>query len=325
MKNFNERRRQKYIDEESYAHTISHYSEGEKFCNDFLSKPEQHTGEHATAIRYYASDLWRTFQLKYTAGEDLSELAQSLTAIVDVYDRYVQKNEEVPDDDYLPPFLFVDMLDTYVNFLHLLCASILLHREDLLPTIFSWIKGGEYDGEDAVLEELLNFYFPDRPSPDHWIWKPYQKLLDVLDANSADERPKLMKKYVKGWYSGMKGKAAFWGQHEKITPDFSPYSGYWAMCAGAFTYLLDLDDSSYRDEEVYPKDMVDYARSQPRRAVKLQDGSEILRVEGGQRCPSEGTWFSPAKSDSSRYFKVGETMPVFDASEYGHTIWQRVP
>lgn len=323
MKNFNERRRQKYIDEESYKNTLKHYSEGEGFCNDFLSKPEQHTRGHATALRYRASDLWETFQLKYTAGEDISELAQSLTEIVDAYERYVIKNEQVPDDDYLPPFRFVDMIDIYIDYLHLLCASILLHREDLLPKIFSWIKEGEYDGDDAVLEELLNFYFSDRPSPDHWIWKPYRKLLDVLDANSVEERPKLMKKYVKGWYSGMKGKAGFWGQHENIKPEFSPYFGYWAMCAGAYTYLLGIDDSSYRDEEVYPKDMVDYARSQPRRVVKMVDGSEILRVEGGQPCPFEGLWFSPAKTDSSRYFKTGEVMPVFDASEYGHTIWQR--
>ena len=54
------------------------------------------------------------------------------------------------------------------------------------------------------------------------------------------------------------------------------------MCAGAFTYLLDVDDASYRGEEVYPKDMVDYARSMPRRSVKLGDGAEILRVEGSQ-------------------------------------------
>lgn len=119
------------------------------------------------------------------------------------------------------------------------------------------------------------------------------------------------------------GKAEFWGAHKRITPEFSPYFGYWAMCAGAFTYLLGLDDGSYRDEEVYPKDMVDYARSLSRRAVKLSDGREILRVEGGQPCPSKGVWFGPAKSEDSRYFKTGEVMPVLEASEYGHTIWQR--
>ena len=36
------------------------------------------------------------------------------------------------------------------------------------------------------------------------------------------------------------------------------------MCAAAFTYLLELDDSAYRDEMVYPADLVDHARSLPR-------------------------------------------------------------
>ena len=39
---------------------------------------------------------------------------------------------------------------------------------------------------------------------------------------------------------------------------------------------------------VYPKDMVDYAHSMPRKPVKLEDGSEILRVQGGQPCPTAG-------------------------------------
>lgn len=49
-----------------------------------------------------------------------------------------------------------------------------------------------------------------------------------------------------------------------IKPDYSPYTGYWAMYAGAFTYLYDIDDSAYRDRLVYPKDLVDFARSASR-------------------------------------------------------------
>jgi hypothetical protein len=325
MENFMARRRQKYLDEESYKNTIRYLDEGKSFYDEILNDPNASRHDHASALFGYALDLWRKFQIEYTAGVELTRLAESLSKIVDAYDRYVQVKEEMPDEEYYPPFILNDLIDTYVDLLNLLSAAVLLHREDLLPTIFGWIKGGEYDGADAVLEELLNFYFTDRPSPDDWLWtKPYEALLTVIDAAVAADRAKLMKKYVKGWYPAMKGRAGFWGKHEKIKPELSPYFGYWAMCAGAFTYLLDIDDSLYREEEVYPRDMVDYARSQPRRAIKLSDGSEILRVEGGQRCPSEGTWFSPAKSDSSHYFKVGEIMPVFDASEYGHTIWQRV-
>jgi hypothetical protein len=318
-------RRQKYFDEVSYLPTLQVFDENKTAYAETLEAPPSHVHAHASALHYRALDLWDTFQLRYTAGDEIAELAKFLGEVVCAYDLYVKHNAAVSEEKYTPPFILDDTFDAYAAFLHLLCAAILLHREDLLPTIFGWIKGGPYDGADAILEELFNFYFPDRPSPEEWLWgQPYEKLLDVIDATASTDRAKLMKNYLKGWYKSLKGKAEFWGAHERITPEFSPYFGYWAMCAGAFTYLLDIDDTSYRAEEVYPKDMVDYARSMPRCAVKQADGSEILRVEGGQPCPSEGTWFSPAKSDSSRYFKVGEIMPVFEASEYGHTIWQRV-
>jgi hypothetical protein len=81
-----------------------------------------------------------------------------------------------------------------------------------------------------------------------------------------------MKRYVENWYSEMKKKAHFWGKHEMISDDFSPYSGYWAMCSAAFTYLYKIDDSSYRDDIIYPKDMVDFARSMPPNSTFTGDG-----------------------------------------------------
>jgi hypothetical protein len=119
---------------------------------------------------------------------------------------------------------------------------------------------------DAVVEELLGFYLPDRPAVDEWLWnKPYGLLLDVIDSDTPVAKTQAMKKYVPKWYSSTKGLAHFWDEHERMKPEYSSYVGYWAFCAAAFTYLYDLDDSAYRDELVYPEDLVDYARSMPRR------------------------------------------------------------
>ena len=108
MKNFNERRRQKYIDEESYNNTLKQHAKNEVLCNNLLCRPGQNIQDQATALQYRATDLWEAFQLKYTAGEDLSELAKSLTGIVDAYERYVQKNEEVPDGEVVGTPAFDD-------------------------------------------------------------------------------------------------------------------------------------------------------------------------------------------------------------------------
>jgi hypothetical protein len=40
------------------------------------------------------------------------------------------------------------------------------------------------------------------------------------------------------------------------------YFGYWSFESAAIVAALGLDDSSFRDNEYYPKDLVDYFRSQ---------------------------------------------------------------
>ncbi len=49
--------------------------------------------------------------------------------------------------------------------------------------------------------------------------------------------------------------------------------------------------------------------------------STTLRFEAGFQCPVPGFYFTPAKPDSRRYFKIGEIFPD-ERSVYGATIWQ---
>jgi hypothetical protein len=322
MKPFESTRRQHFIDAESYRNTLDHYKTEIPLYQENLARPETYPGDHAYFIRMRAMDHWVSLQLRYTGGEPISELAPLLDGIVSAYGEYVEKTHDATDEYYRPPFLLSEFFDQYTEYLHIVCVALLMHREDLLPIILAWNEGTDFDGVDAVIEELFKFYFPDRPDLDAWLWdKPYKPLLDTIDEPDPRERPSLMEKFVKSWYPSMKGIAGFWGKHEEIKPDFSPYSGYWNMCAAAFTYLYDIDDSSYRDEITYPKDLVDYARSMPRRPVSCENGEQILRVLGNQPCPREGFWFSPAHLDSLKLFKAGELMPALD-SEYGATIWQ---
>jgi Domain of unknown function (DUF1911) len=320
---FRAKRRQIYLDAESYKNTAQHQINAIEQANN---ERGIYRYELPASISNYDSLThyrWNLFQLAYTAGQDLTVLAESLTTIVEAYERYAEELLNLSEDDYYPPFRMNDMIDIYVDYLHLLSAAILLHREDLIPRIHAINAETDFDGVDAVVEELLKFYLPDRPELDEWLWKPYRGLLDAIDADTPAERSKDMQKYVKSWYPGMKGVAHFWGAHEKIKPEFSPYFGYWAMCAAAFSYLYDIDDSSYRDEVVYPKDLVDYARSKPRRTVEeaaKQVPLELRRCEGGKVCPETGLWFTPAKSDSQQIFRQGDTMPIFN-TDYGLTIW----
>lgn len=253
------------MSEESYRNTLQHYADGEVLYVADLQVPNIPATNRETMFHVISDMRWRSFQLRHTAGESPAQLADQLALVIDGFEDYVDAGFDVPDDLYSDAFPFGEMIEIYLDYLHLLCFAILLRREDLIPRIHALIDGTEYDGEDGVIEKLLAFYLPARPSIDEVYWElPHAQLLDALECNTAAERSVEMRKYVKNWYKSMKGQAFFWGKHEKIKPTFTPYVGYWAMCAGAFTYLFDIDDSKYRDELVFPKDLVDYARSKPR-------------------------------------------------------------
>ncbi|MBD8563546.1 DUF1911 domain-containing protein [Oxalobacteraceae sp. CFBP 8763] len=320
---FNERRRQPYLTYTAFVNTLKRFEQDRVILAKKLTECGGDVLGRTEVLGQIAFTEWFCFQIKHTAGVELDILKKELSAVVDAYEEYVSECNSLAEDDYYSPIALDDLMDTYVGYINLICFCILLHREDLIPRVYGLISKSQFDGDDAVIEELFKFFLENRPELDHWIWeKPYRNLLDAIDSEEPVERVEGMKKYIKLWYRGMKGQALFWGKHEKIKDTFSPYFGYWAMCAGAFTYLYNIDDSSYENELVYPKDLVDYARSAKRDFVCLESGVRILRVLGGQLCPIAGAWFSPAKEGSARSFKKDDLMPVFPASEYGETIWQ---
>lgn len=49
--------------------------------------------------------------------------------------------------------------------------------------------------------------------------------------------------------------------------------------------------------------------------------TRVERVPAGKPCPETGWWHTPAKANSRRYFKQGETFPNIEGSEYGSTFW----
>lgn len=86
--------------------------------------------------------------------------------------------------------------------------------------------------------------------------RPYGRLIKVIQA-APDDRPKLMADFVKHWYNGCR-KARWWGMHIDAEKNGYPlkYEGYWCVEAAAVTKLLGIDDSLYRDNEYYPRDLL---------------------------------------------------------------------
>ena len=134
------------------------------------------------------------------------------------------------------------------------------------------------------------------------------------------------------------GRSALWGDRDKITrfvseafkrgemtdrQGFDPGDEDDPDCAlailgkQAYTqrpckwYFVEMIDGQYDDETDIAEPETITAPHRP-------------NVPAGQPCPEAGWWFTPAKPDSRRSFKQGETMPSV-GGDYGQTFWQWSP
>ncbi|KVV07368.1 type VI immunity family protein [Burkholderia ubonensis] len=99
---------------------------------------------------------------------------------------------------------------------------------------------------------------------------------------------------------------------------------------GLHTYIPDLPSADKKNSKAW------FARFDlpnapsipvPPSIVPSADRQEPSRksIRGGQPCPESGWWDTPAQPGSRRYFNAGETMPTFDGSKWGMTIWHWSP
>ena len=86
--------------------------------------------------------------------------------------------------------------------------------------------------------------------------KPYLYIQDILNAETKEQAYILLKEFVeKKWYNGSRGYL-WYNSHKMVERD--TYSGYWCFVAGAVSKLLELDDTSLKDCQYYPYDMVHF-------------------------------------------------------------------
>lgn len=320
---FRAHRRQPFLDAHAYSASRAFRVEEREQCRGYLEAGDLDAAARADNLRFVAKIGWEILCLDYTAGAPLRVLAASLDAVVAEHELYVAAHAAATQDDGAPA-IDLAVQDTYIDFVNLLSISILLGRADLLPRIQRLVAGTEFDGQDAVIEELLAPFVAERPQPDTWLFdKPYRLLLDAIDEPDVAARSAAMRKYVASWYRSLKGEAMFWGAHEKVGPDgLTAYRGYWCMEAAALCVIHAIDDRSFASELPYPIDLADFARARQRTEAATTTGSApgLLRVAAGEACPRSGYWVSPAAPLARHRFEEGTVMPAL-GGDWGTTVW----
>lgn len=318
---FHEKRRQQFLNESYYT-----------FFTNFIEKTILHWRDHnpanarsevfgrALASMDVANQISDLFILRYTGGESIDNLRDDLTKVIEAFEVNTKYEREFSEDPNFPPLRFAE-IDDYERAMQLIGLCYLLHRRDLLPRLAAMLDGA-YACKDTLYEDFFAYELKDRYEVDEWYHdKPYRDLINSFYRDTPEESIVDIEKYLKAWYPSMK-KAPWYDSHLDTSEAGGAYSGYWAVEAAAAVYLFDLDDRSFRDHIVYPKDLVDYARKLDGQLGSVAPAPQELRVEGGNPCPQAGYWFTPAIADSLRHFEQGEIMPLSPDSQYGVTIWQ---
>lgn len=119
--------------------------------------------------------------------------------------------------------------------------------------------------QDEVKDKLYEFVIaakmPSRPKLEQesykYGFKLFGKLREAVDAEDNAKAKALVKAFLeKDWLK--EHKSLDWHVSHKNPHDV--YSGNWSFEAAAITCIKGLDDSSYRDQQYYPKDLVNYYR-----------------------------------------------------------------
>ena len=173
--------------------------------------------------------------------------------------------------------------------LDVVSLGVLLGEGDALRQIAHWMASAR--GTDMLFEYLLSPAVSDpRHNTDFFHVRPYDPLIDAFyTARTPEESGAFVKTYLEGWYQSFKGVPWHDG-HLKATDEYIPYYGYWSFEAAAVCVIHGIDDASFRDHMVYPKDLADWARKNQSVARLKPLPKTPTLVKTGQPAPHSGIY-----------------------------------
>lgn len=292
-------------------------------------KNDSKFGGYIASGRRRIIDALDLISLQYSAGGDLNFIKEIYPYLLNWTEEYAEASHFYnlsPDAGGRYVWhISLGTEDYWYIALRLICFGLLTGYADQIKRIMPIIDYVEATPEgqekDGLIELLIAPFVTDRGTPpkDARRHLPYRKLIKVFDAD-AEKRPAMMLQYLEDWYEASR-REPYHDQHPQ--PDIRSgisYFGYWSWEAAAVTWLLDIDDSTYRDHQFYPKDLVDFARSQAE-SVSAETTIEKIKIKGGEKCPQMGYWTTPAKPNQRQYFNKDDILPTLSETDWGEVYW----
>ncbi|MBU9360754.1 DUF1911 domain-containing protein [Burkholderia multivorans] len=306
MNDFSNQRRQRFISEPYYKWLSGFQANSIEEWSRILPANGSEEQKRAGAAFFRAESRFELLLLQYTAGEPIAPMREELDNVVTEYEQYAYWQRRAFGRPDWPAFRLSE-LGEYERAMQLIGLCFLLHRQDLLPRIAA-VEDPLYRARDTLYEDLLGYGMDGRSDVDLWFHESYRDCINSMYGESDEESLTDLNAYLGNWYSSMSG-VAWHDSHLDLSEERGLYFGYWAIEAAALAYLLELDDSSLREHIVYPKDLVEFARTfkQPSKSSEAPTGPKAVRT--GQVCPETGIWRAQGHHVPGVLVQQGERMP----------------
>lgn len=224
--------------------------EGDLLISPF---PENWKKNVMTQTLYYnRRDL---IYFKYSAGEPLKSIRPDIGKAILAWQQYNMNISTGDNKQHLQDFTDYQRVLTLISW-----AVIFGERPEQFEKIAKHIHS---NGEDGLIEKLLSFYIPGRTQTDKLIYPKAFDLLFKATKTKGQEQIDCIRQYLSKWYANMKGikGRGMEGYDGHKAKGEGAFCGYWSFEAAAVVYLYNIDDSSFKDMDFYPADMVYYAKT----------------------------------------------------------------
>ncbi|MBC8753923.1 DUF1911 domain-containing protein [Kordia sp. YSTF-M3] len=147
----------------------------------------------------------------------------------------------------------------FLDFSRMLSFGVLLDiPKEYILKLIKFIDGDEV--KDYLLEFFIRYLIPERKIITEESYSEFFNVNErygilkeiILEQDKVKAEQKLKYFLENKWYSSFKGTPLF-NQHNN---PHNTYVGYWCFQAAAITKIMKLDDSSYRDNQYFPKDII---------------------------------------------------------------------
>lgn len=204
---------------------------------------------------------------KYCRGDNMftEDIIDNYKAIVTLLSDYSEKENSnilfYLNKDKKPVFLNQYNISSHINFIDFLSLGILLNVSN--SSFNSIVEIIDKDNvKDFLYEFLINSKIKHRSKIEEenfkefsWYKDRFIKLKHIINNDNKDFSQKQIKQFLEeDWYKALRDTPTY-NQHDKTDGN---YVGYYCFVAAAIVKIKNLDDSSFRDNKYYPKDLIEY-------------------------------------------------------------------